>query len=343
MKGSIIDIFDDANLSIYSMLEKEYEIPNIMKTASESILNSSREDKKTFALNSIKRFPLDTPSDIIMSHLYLSKTASNLSQDLIDIATERITIASELMGVILPSKIKTASVEKNYVISTSDFAVSMPIKDLSDEFLEKNASFIYNDHFVLYPLNNEENIKKANSRFPQGLEEDFEPLRVEVAQKLASMIDENELSPKVKEYTRKFKASNVSAIVEKRASDYPRFSQEYLSIKDYILTDIEKFASELHSLDIESGASMRYDSGALPAYRYLQGIIDDTDHSKTLLKTASESFEFGKVQKYKSKLGSIYGSEVAHKAFSNPNNFNAFYSELDGLEQKAIERIFNGK
>jgi len=337
LSNSILDISDDNQKAILKIIEKETEIPVFVKTASVT------EEKKVYAIPEMKKFACDTPSDIWLSYQYLKKTASNLKPYVADVAMRNIMKYANWMGVNLNSREKNIELKEEYEIDKNDFALRIPKNELSEEFLSKNASYIYGNDLVLYPLNNKENIKKANMNFPKGLDGDLEGFRPMVATGISEKLPKDELSSQVKSYLPIPKSAAINQI-EYRENKFPLWKDDYNRVKKMIQEEnpnIIKAASELEKIDDKVGASVLYGDNFLSPLRYLQGIYDDTDYSYKKVKLASKEIFFRDLLSKKAELiDSI--PETSDDDFKSPATFNQYYSQKPEYLKQAIGVILNG-
>lgn len=185
----IYDIYDDEHGHMYSVISKEYNT-HLVKSAS--------QEPKHFAWREEKKFALDTPDDIALSYLYFQKTASDVPEEV------RYDIKTKLEKAASFHNLNWNHFHKEPVkvaeINPDQFALSIPLNKIPPTMKTKVANYIYNNHFSMYPLNTEENVKSANYMFPQGLD-DFPQFKPLVAQKIAEAIgDVEKLKPQVAEW-----------------------------------------------------------------------------------------------------------------------------------------------
>lgn len=336
----IIDINDDPNQSLYKMIQKEVVVPVFVKTA------STQEEKQIYALPEMKKFACDTPSDVWISYHYLQKTASNINPSLAKIAKENIVKYASWMQVNLQSEKIPQNIDTVYEINNEDFAVSIPVSNLNSEFLTKSANYVYNDCFVLYPLNNEFNIKKANENFPKGLDGDFEGFRPQVAQAIASKLNYEGLSQNVKDY-QPIPFTKVASQLNYRASKFPEYREEYQKAYDDFIDqeeiDFVKYASALEAIDEKIGMSSLYSNDFYSPLRYLAGVKDDRDYSMHKIKFASGNNLFFKdvLAKKASLINDIPDTNESH--FKTPVHFENYLKSQPSYLESAIELTINGK
>jgi hypothetical protein len=295
----------------------------------------------------MQKFACDSPSDIWLSYHYLEKTASSLKPHVAKKAMDNIKKYASWMDVNLNSQEWEVVTKTAHEINPDDFAVATPVENLSEDFLAKNASYIYNEHFTLYPLNNDENVKKANFNFPNGLNDDLEGLRPQVARSINRKMASLNLnsSDKVKQYLPIKKSAAIQQL-NHRAYKYNDYADEYIGLKDHLTDELSdegliKFASDLEDIDNKVGMSSVYDSGVISPLRFLSGIEDDTDYSGVMVKIASDrSYRFMNVLFKEANLKSIFPNATAD-VFKSPQAFSEFIQNNPPEQNQAIERLIN--
>lgn len=277
MNSTILDVHDDSLKVIYKQVQTDFAVPEFIKTANYELGDFGRSEKKLFAHPIEKRLPLDTESDVWMSAAYVEKNASqytNFERSYIDREINRV---ATLMGIDLPKqKAKEASYE--FEIPVDKFAISIPMKEIKDEtFLQKAANYAYNNHFVLYPLDTEENIKRCNNMFPIGLDGSFEAFRPKIASEIVNALP-SDINPsqEVKKYLPLSKKSSLTQL-EYRSLKAPKFASEYKALEPLLNNNtIAEYAAKLVSLDKQAGLGYLYSSNFFEPMRFLNGIKDDT-------------------------------------------------------------------
>lgn len=298
----IYDHLDDPQHLVFAVIAKEYDIPDFVKSASSE---EDRSNKKLFAWEHKSRFPMDTAHDLALSHLYFEKTAKNIPLNEHSFIRENLDRVALLMGVDLPSRLqKAASVE--YDIKLEDFAVSIPMSSFS--LREKYAKHEYNDHFVLYPLDNQESVKTANIRFPRGLDDELEYFRPQVAQAIASHLPESSLSYEVKQYLPIPKSATIEQLdyrIGMNTSKTASYEALKRDLSDPNMTAI-LFSYALEKLDNSVGmAQLTKGANLLEGKRYIAGIYNDMNNPDNITILGRE-LPFNTLVKSASRLIDIY-------------------------------------
>jgi hypothetical protein len=330
----IFDFYDDPQGLILKVIEKETKVPELIKSANTEIGAAGRSSKTLFAWPDEKRFPMDTPEDIVMSHLYFEKTASHIHPSIRDTIADNLQRVADFMGVPLQSMEKTATARTEYEIETKDFAVSLPAKSLPDTFLEKYAHHVYQEHFVLYPLNSEENVKKANMMFPKGLDNELEFFRPFIAKDIANKL-EAVPAPRVQEYLPIAKSAAIEQL-EYRVAVFPDHSDKYQGLLDQLHqedTNFAKFASALDSADTESGAKALYSRNFYGGMRYATGVVDDLP-SHEMLEFNGRELPFTLLQKSASSLKPIYPN--IEETLKDYGQSQEFFGNMSVAEKQLI-------
>lgn len=282
LNGNIIDIHDDIHGVFHTTQLKE-------KKASFDLGEAGRSDKKIFAWEEEKRFPLDTVEDIEASYIYFSKTASKIPYYERPLILDKIKKMASYADLDLnsipiyqePSKTASDNNEGLDLDPLSDFSISLPKEQIGESIRQKYASFIYKDRFVLYPISSYELVKTANDNFPKGLEGELLPFRSFVATKIKEKCASYGLEPS--KAVEKWLPITKSAALEDmslRQFLFPSHSSHYNLLSSKFLVEnslpLPKFASLLEDLDRESGAYLEYSKNSIRTPQsYLAGVEED--------------------------------------------------------------------
>lgn len=276
-----MDIFDDSNLSLFKVLDNEYDIPLSVKHASIAPGELNRNKKKIFADNVNKKFAMDTEEDMYLSALYLTKYAGADKENIV--AT--LNRFSEYTGnpVCL---VKKANVTAG--TDPSKYAVHLP------------------DGLKMYPLHTEQLVKLANEHFPNKLDGDLEYLRPQVAQKIASM--STKISPMVERYL-PIKSKHANKDIDTRYTLTK--DSNYIGFKEIIYSGLlnnarscELFSTKLAHLDEKHGIQKYYGTDILDPSEYNRMVeadpmeykSDNIDYSKIYSKRAKVASTFPRIQ-----------------------------------------------
>lgn len=341
---NIIDFYDDKQKLIFNIIDREFKLPTSVKTASLEDVALTRKEKKAFALPLEKKFPLDTAEDIILSHLYLKKTASRLDKSSASFAQNAINKAASFANVDLTNLNKKPVLE--YEIDLKDFAIAIPKERLDIETRTKAANYIYNDHFCLYPLDTPENIKTANLMFPRGLEE-FPELKPIIASKILDKVDEDELSPRVAEYRPISKSAMLQQLelrealnpIEEYPNAYSFLAKEFKTAPD-TLANRQKFASILTELDKRSGVANLPKRQYTGADKFLCGWEEDLEKRAHVIIDDRE-FSMKHIQKYASMMEQVY-PESRHY-IKSVDSFEKFLSNKNDHDLNVLKGIFTSR
>lgn len=270
----IIDALDDVNNFIGVVIEKENDFPAFVKAASIEYGQAGRDKKSIFAYPEKQKFPLDTPSDIVLSHAYFQKTAHLLPNEFVRAeVSQRIKRASVFAGVPLDFSKPAVIGTKQASIPNEEFLVRVKTANCKETTCQDFNEFIQNDEIVMYPMQTPDQIKMANLNFPNALTGELVLQRPSVARKLASMMPFDDLTPAVQAYL-PMKRSSFEIELESRAIKFPKFASLYERIKDSVdeTTDPTKVALLVNELDKRSGAVEHYGKQIKEASIFLNGV-----------------------------------------------------------------------
>lgn len=341
MSSNIIDIFDDNSMVwLKSIIQRDFEIPDYVKKASIETGDEGRKLKKSFAAPELgNKFAMDTPADIWLSKAYLAKTANNISGYLVPKIEERLKENEALMGVDIQLKTKHASkpVEIKYEVPLEKFALAIPKEKFASNFVDKFKNFFYrDDHLCLYPLNTPDQIKTANNIFPKGLVDELELFRPVIAQKIAALTPEENLSKNVQSYLPMSKSAALG-MIETRISNYPKFATEYSKLKAEIIpgNELTKTAVALEKIDIASGAN-KYNQIISPK-ALLRGVYEDKIENVYNTKVAyyNEEIPFNAFEVHKDELVRMFPDIID---YFEPTKMASY---LDGLPEVAAKLVIN--
>lgn len=275
----ILDIQDDPQRHMLQAISTQVEVPEFVKQA-------SLEDKHVWAWPEAQKFALDTPADIWLSKQYFDKTASHLEPVVRREVDKRISQAITFSGVPIASSEKQASVAE---LTNEQFALRLKTAGMAPAFTAKYMNFVRNGELVMYPVATEAQVKQANTFFPRGLNNELAPMRPFVAQKIASLLPEDELSGEVLQY---LPMSHKEACyqLDIRSGASKEFSEKYQSAKAFLSPSMDrlKMASLIHALDDQSGITASLGNRVKSASMFLRGVKEaEKEPVRVKVKTAS--------------------------------------------------------
>lgn len=304
---NIYDVIDDPEKLYYVSIERDFSIPSFVKTANDGVLD--RNSKQVFAWESKSRFPLDTPEDVIMSHMYFEKTAHKIPYSDAVVIRQNINRVADFMNISFKPFVKAASVQLE--IPLNDFAVSLPLIKVPSEVLSKYANHVYGDSFVLYPLDTPENVHKANTLFPNGLDNELEFFRPSVAQAIIEKTSSLGITPshKVLQYG-PIPMSVVMDQLDYRILSNTEKTAEYQQLKDLLDSEVYytpvQLAEALSILDNQTNMMVTHKSANLiPAKDYIRGVYEDRELDTTVT-ILDRSFPVELFSKLASSLSDMY-------------------------------------
>jgi hypothetical protein len=332
----MFDIYDDVDKSLFSVLEREYEIPPQIKTA--AMDSGVREDKEIFAYPEQNKYPMDTVQDLYTSYLYFQKTASNLPAYARTAVEDNFKKFANLCGLSLDLQKKEAS--EYFPVSREDFALAIPVWNISDQdLLQKAANMIHDDYLLLYPIDTEENIKLANYYFPASLNGPLEVFRPKVARAIAERLDPLEYSDKLISYLPIPKSAALDQL-EARKTSHPELAEKYASLERFLVNcspeNSVKFANELEKLD--KTANLFHHSGIVDASEFRKLIYDDGSRDR-VVKIANTEVLWSDVLDASNNISGIVPDwEFARQA---PAKFASIVDELPNVIQNHILNKIN--